>query len=937
MKPQVNKIKFSKLITIKILVIFTLFSAGWIFLTNNIISKILNLSSELTKVFIYNGWLYAIVTGLIFYFLIAKYNMHIYEESSIVTNRKVQKHMKKWPWYLIIIVLLSSLGVFQVDSLFYKIQKAEYKEESENELKSISELKVNFINNWKNERSKCAGIFLNNPIVNGKIVKYIQNNKSNSAELESLFSSFLSDSNFTNICLLDLQGNALLNVFSSSENINNINKLKTGDYYKENKQILSDFRINESDPEKLSIDIFIPVFNHDNYNSCPVGAVMFKVDPYRVLFPYIQSWATSSKSAETILIRYEKDSVLYLNPPKNLNNTESYFKKHILNSELSNLDLYNCNNNIVETKDYRDKKVLASVYKVPDTEWYLISKIDQEEIYSDLLKSAKLFTILLAIVIIGGGLTIILYWRKHIARHYKKQYETELEKLALARNFEFMTKYANDIILLADENWNLVEANERAISVYGYSRDELLNMTVLELRTEEQQKLYTEQIADIDINDGVLLETVHRRKDGTVFNVESSIRKISIDGNTFYQAILRDITERKIAEDELRKSKEKAEEMNRLKSTFLMNMGHELRTPLNGIIGYADFLNDELEDEKQKEMVGIIIDGGKRLTRTLNSIIDLSIIESNEVEVNLRPLKLSEVVKDSVTQLKSMAEEKNLKITSNFGENIYSSLDSGLINRIIYNLIHNAITYTKEGDIKVEVGKECLNNREYAYLRVTDSGIGIPENKMKIIFEPFRQVSEGINRRYEGAGLGLTITKKFTELMNGKILVKSMTDIGSEFTVMFPLVKIHHQNNNSIAPELKKVADQAQKIINQTAKKILILNGNKDIIDTKTNILKCICKTDTVDSEELALEIIRKNCYDVILMELGVNNVNRLQIAQRIREIKGYEKTPILAVTDSESTKSREICLQEGCSHYLTKPFQLTDLIQLVNQLLGNK
>ena len=464
-----------------------------------------------------------------------------------------------------------------------------------------------------------------------------------------------------------------------------------------------------------------------------------------------------------------------------------------------------------------------------------------------------------------------------------------------------------------------------------------LNMTVLELRTEEQQKLYTEQIADIDINDGVLLETVHRRKDGTVFNVESSIRKISIDGNTFYQAILRDITERKIAEDELRKSKEKAEEMNRLKSTFLMNMGHELRTPLNGIIGYADFLNDELEDEKQKEMVGIIIDGGKRLTRTLNSIIDLSIIESNEVEVNLRPLKLSEVVKDSVTQLKSMAEEKNLKITSNFGEKIYSNLDSGLINRIIYNLIHNAITYTKEGDIKEEVGKECLNNREYAYLRVTDSGIGIPENKMKIIFEPFRQVSEGINRRYEGAGLGLTITKKFTELMNGKILVKSMTDIGSEFTVMFPLVKIHHQNNNSIAPELKKVADQAQKIINQTAKKILILNGNKDIKDTKTNILKCICKTDTVDSEELALEIIRKNCYDVILMELGVNNVNRLQIAQRIREIKGYEKTPILAVTDSESTKSREICLQEGCSHYLTKPFQLTDLIQLVNQLLGNK
>jgi PAS domain S-box-containing protein len=931
-----KEIKSGKFITVKILLIFTLLSVAWVLLSNNIISAILNLSGELTKVLIYNGWLYSIVTGMLFYFLIAKYNMHIYEEAIPVTNKKVQKNIKKWPWYLIIVLLLFSLGVFQIDSLFYKIQKTEYKEESENELKSIAELKVNFINNWRSERTKDADLLLNNAIINRKIVSCIKNDKISSAEMKSFFDSYLSDSNYTNIYLFDTDGNNLLHSPSSCKS-NNISKSKIVEYYKHNNKFLSDLRINETNPGRLSVDFFIPVFNCDNYSTLPIGAVLFEIDPYKILFPYIKSWSTNSKSAETMLLRYEMDSVTYLNPPNNLNNTGYFFKKHLLNTELSNVDLNNCNNKIVETKDYRDKKVLASVSNVPGTDWYLVSKLDQEEIYSDLLKSAKLFTVLLALVITGGGVTIILYWRKHIAKHYKRQYESELEKLALMRNFEYMTKYANDIVLLADDGWNLVEANEKAVSVYGYSREEFLNLSVFDLRTEEEQKIFSGQIEKLNFTDGILFETVHLKKNGTMFNVECSMRKINIDGITFYQGILRDITGRKAAEEALREAKEKAEEMNRLKSTFLMNMGHELRTPLNGIIGYADFLNDEIENEKQKEMVGIILDGGKRLTRTLNSIIDLSIIESNEVNVNLRPVKLNEVVKDSVSQLKNMAEEKNLNVSASYEDNIISNLDSGLINRIVYNLIHNAISYTKKGSIDIKVGKEELNEREYAYFRISDTGIGIPENQMHIIFEPFRQVSEGISRQYEGAGLGLTITKKFTELMNGILQVKSTVGAGSEFTVMFPFVKIKQHNNNSIAPELRKAADRAHKIANQPDKKMLILNGNKDIIDTKTNILKCICKTDTVDSEEMALENAVKNNYDIILMELGVRNVNRLGVAKRIREIKGYESTPILAVTDSESAKSREVCLKEGCSHYLTKPFQITDLIQLVYQLLGNK
>lgn len=936
MRLNYKQIKLSKLITVKMLIVFILLSSLWVLLSNKILSVILDLSSDLTKIFIYNGWLYAVVTALIFYFLISKYNMHIYEETSIINNKKIEKHIKKWPWYLIILILLFSLGIFQIDSLYYKIQKAEYKEESENELKSISNLKVSYINNWRNERINSTEILLSNQIINNKIKEYLYNPENNEKkkELISFFNTVLRDSNYNSISLFDAKGKSAIYVASLSKNGVLIENAILEKYFRQNNKFISDFRKDNGNPDKLLIDLFVPVFDRNDYDSILIGAILIEINPDKLLFPYIREWPTNSLSAESFLLKCEEDSVSFISPPKKINNFETSSKRHIQNSELAGIYSMYVENKVVEAKDYRGKKILAAINKLPGTEWYLVTKIDQEEIYSDLLRSAKLFTILIVTVILTGGVSIILYWRKHITKHYKKQYETELEKIALSRNFEYMTKYANDIIILTDEDWNIVEINEKALSVYGYSREELLDKRIYELRADECKELFNTQLREFDKCDGIIFETVHERKDGTKFNVESSIRKMKIDGNTFYQGILRDITERKIAEIELKKAKDKAEEMNRLKSNFLMNMGHELRTPLNGILGYTDLLKDEIENIKHKEMLGMINQGGKRLARTMNSIMDLTVIESDEVKLNLKPLNLSDIVIDNINQLQELAKEKNLSITTSYEDNTYAMLDTSAINRVIFNLLYNSIIFTKEGCIKVKVGCEMINNLDYAYFKVADTGIGISENNLKIVFEPFRQVSEGISRDYEGAGLGLTITKKYTELMNGKIKVKSLIGVGSEFTVIFPKII----KDFSIAEELKKVTTQAQNIINKyDDKRILVLNGNKDILDLKSNILKCICKTDIVKSDDEALERARKDKFDIILMELGINNYERLNIAKKIRSISGYENTPILAVTDSDSTESKEKCIQEGCSFYFSKPFQFTELIKLVNQLLGNK
>lgn len=934
MKLNKKDIRLSKLITLKMLGVFALLSGLWILLSNKIISLTLNLSAELTKIFLYNGWLYTIVTGLIFYFLISKFNMHIYEETSLVSGKKVDRNIKKWPWYLIILILLFSLGIFQVDSLFYKIQKVEYKEESENELKSISALKINYLESWKNERLKNSDILLSNAIVHGKLENCLLNlnNSGDLNDLKKLFLKALSDSNYNSVSLLDLKGNILMYASKEPDVKSRNEKNDLQKYYNYKKQYLSDFRLADPDTKEYFLDLFVPVFKCLGCDSSVIGAVLFEINPQKHLFPYLKSWPTNSLTAESVLLKCENDSVSFLSPPAFLDIKESFSKRHILNSELAGLNLHDGKNITVEAKDYRDKKILASVQKVSGTDWYLVTKIDQEEIYSDLLKSAKLFTVLVIVIILIGGISIILYWRKHIAKHYRKQYETELEKLAIAKNFEYMSKYANDIIFLTDENWNIVEVNEKAVSVYGYSRSEFLEMKIYELRNQEQKDLFDEQMSILNKTGGILLETIHDRKDGTSFYVESSIRKFNIDDNVFYQGVLRDITERKSAENELKKAKDKAEEMSRLKSNFLMNMGHELRTPLNGILGYADLLSEAIEDTRQKEMADMIYQGGKRLNRTMNSIMDLTVIESTEIKLNLKTLNLAEIVKDSINNFCGAAKEKNLVLTCGFDEGIYANLDSGAVNRITYNLIHNAITYTKEGCIKINVGSLTEDGNKYAFFRVADTGIGIPGEYFGIIFEPFRQVSEGIDRDFEGAGLGLTITKKYTELMNGKIRLKSNVGLGSEFTVLFPLVK----KDFSLAEELKKVTVKANEIINKREKRILILNGNDDILNSKSNILKCICRTETVDSEVEALEIAKKMKFDAILMELGPENTDRLNIASSLREIKGYEQVPILAVSDSGFTEGRDTCLQKGCTHYITKPFQFSELMQLVNQLLGS-
>ncbi len=254
--------------------------------------------------------------------------------------------------------------------------------------------------------------------------------------------------------------------------------------------------------------------------------------------------------------------------------------------------------------------------------------------------------------------------------------------------------------------------------------------------------------------------------------------------------LLRDITDRKVVESEMNRARQHAEEMNRMKSSFLANMSHELRTPLIGIMGYAEIIQDLSEDEEIKRMSSVIFGSGSRLKNTLNMILDLARIEAGKVEINIRQTDLIKLINEVIVLFRASAEKKGLYIDFNPPEVCQDVFTDGtMLVHILTNLMNNALKFTHDGGITVTYSERG----EDFSISVKDTGIGISKQDQEVVWQEFRQASEGLNRSYEGTGLGLAITKSMTEKLSGTIRLKSEPGKGSEFIVTIP----HLRNGKS--------------------------------------------------------------------------------------------------------------------------------------------
>jgi PAS domain S-box-containing protein len=362
-------------------------------------------------------------------------------------------------------------------------------------------------------------------------------------------------------------------------------------------------------------------------------------------------------------------------------------------------------------------------------------------------------------------------------------------------------------------------------------------------------------------------------------------------------AIIRNVSERKRYERQLTEERDKANQANKAKSEFLANMSHEIRTPMNAILGFSEALYHKLESPQHKKILKSILSSGNVLLSLLNDILDLSKIEAGMLDLSKYPVDITNMLKEIKLLFLSKAEKKNVEINLFFSDNLphLLMLDEIRVKQVIFNLVGNAIKFTHRGYVNITTSyiaeEESMG---YLQIEVEDTGIGIPLSQQEIIFETFRQQSGQSNRLYEGAGLGLAISKRLVEKMNGKIAVKSEVGKGSVFTVQI--------NCSVFTSHEQPVEEITEEDVNVTFEpvEILAVDDVASNLDAVESLLENSgIKVTKAENGEIALEILKYSHPALILLDIRMPIMNGYEVAAKIREDLKYNDIPIIAYTAS--------------------------------------